>query len=238
MSINLNILIVDDNIINRQYFTMSLKKHGYQSVAVESGFDAIEMVNKHTFNLILMDIRMPGMDGYKTTKHIRQISGYELTPIVATSAENIKSNYQSLFNEFLLKPISPSQLLQTIIKHTIHTPSEHNNIFNKDSALKYAYNDLEIMQKLLTMFIQDLPLQFDLLNKNFGLKKYKSCCAIIHKIRGSCKACGADHLDQQLQKLTSVLNTSDDSKKDESMIKTNQTMDAYRRLIMTTELIG
>jgi CheY-like chemotaxis protein len=238
MSNNTQILIVDDNIINRQYFSMSLSKHGYKSIAVESGFDAIEQAKIYTFNMILMDIRMPEMDGYKTTESIRQITGYKHTPIVATSAENIKQSYKSLFNEFLLKPISPSQLIETIQKYTIHPPQLNNKIFNKNSALKYAYNDQEIMHKLLTMFIEDLPHQFDLLDKNFGLGKHKICCEIIHKIRGSCKACGADYLDQQLQNLTSALSTLDESKMYDSMIKAKQIMIDYRHLIKESVLIS
>jgi CheY-like chemotaxis protein/HPt (histidine-containing phosphotransfer) domain-containing protein len=230
MSNIIQILIVDDNIINRQYFTMSLNKHGYQCIAVESGFEAIKKIHEHSFNLILMDIRMPEMDGYQTTAKIRQISGYQETPIIATSAENVDKSYQAYFNEFLLKPISPMQLLNCINKYALHTGTLDNN-FNQDIALKYAYNDHEIMQKLISMFVEDLPKQFTLLHDNFERGEFQTCCDIIHKIRGSCKSCGADRLDSQLVKLTEYLKSGDNKKINVSMKKTTHVMMDYRCLI-------
>jgi len=226
MSNNSIVLIVDDNIINRQYFTMSLNKHGYQCIAVESGFEAINKLQEHPFNLILMDIRMPDMDGYQTTKKIRQISGYEEIPIIATSAESIDKSSESYFNEFLLKPISPTQLLKSISKYAIQTEKPGKN-FNQDEALKYAYNDHEIMRKLICMFIEDLPRQFSLLHDGFERREFQICCDIIHKIRGSCKSCGADRLDSQLVKLTYYLKADNTSKTNASLKKTTEIMMDY-----------
>jgi len=205
MSNKFSILIVDDNIINRQYFSMSLKKHGYKTTEVENGYKAIELTKTIQFNMILMDIRMPEIDGYETTRHIKLLTNYKNIPVIATSAENIDNSNQSIFNDFLLKPISPTELLQAIEKYSI--PAFHENEFNKDTALKFAYNDHEIMHELITLFIKDLPYQFSLLEDNLNHKQYNVCNDLVHKIRGSCKACGAERLDRKLADLSEIIKT-------------------------------
>jgi len=220
MSNQIHILVVDDNLINRQYFSMSLKKSGYQVSAVESGFAAIQKTKTTNFDLILMDIRMSGMDGYETAAQIRQLLQYKNTPILATSAENIPKEHEKVFNGFLLKPISPKQLTQMVEKYCqiIQTTAK---IFNQDSALKYAYNDKQILHKLIALFIKDLPIQIKLLALNLKEANHVACRDIIHKIRGSCKTCGAESLDKQLEKLSQIIKNADPHQITESMHKTS-----------------
>ncbi len=198
--LNNQILIVDDNAINRQYFSMSLKKSGYTVSTVESGIDAISISNTEKFDIILMDIRMPGMDGYEAAKQIRQLKYHEFTPIIATSAEYISPENQNLFNDFLLKPISPRQLQNNIEKHC---PTCIKTIvaFNLENALKYAYNDKQIMQKLITLFINELPKSLAQLEPMVNNKDNSASRELIHKIRGSCRTCGAEELDRFLAEL-------------------------------------
>jgi len=204
MSKIFSILIVDDNIINRQYFSMSLKKHGYKTTEVENGYKAIELTKIIQYDMILMDIRMPEIDGYETTKQIKLLTDYKNTPVIATSAEIIDHPNQSIFEDFLLKPISPRELLQAIKKQS---SSLHEDDFNRDTAMKFAYDDPKIMHQLITLFIEDLPDQFSLLEDNLNHKHYNDCNDLVHKIRGSCKACGAERLDRQLADLSEIIKT-------------------------------
>lgn len=198
-----HILIVDDNFINRQFFTMTLKKANFNISTAEDGYDAIEQASKTNFDLILMDIRMPGIDGYATAKQIKLLTFHHNTPILATSAEELSQNENNCFNGFLLKPISPQLLANEVHKNL----STEKVIFNQYDALKFAYHDTEIMNNLLKMFSVDLPFQTGLLKTSFMQNNASDCIDIIHKIRGSCKACGAQELNHQLEKLsTSIKN--------------------------------
>lgn len=196
-----HILIVDDNFINRQFFSMTLKKADFDISTAEDGYDAIDQASKTNFDLILMDIRMPGMDGYETAKQIKLLTGHQTTPILATSAEDLSQDKKDCFNSFLLKPISP-KLLSEKVRENLPIDTPKQVIFNRDTALKYAYNDKEIMNKLVEMFSVDLPLQAGLLHSAFLQDNTKECIDIIHKIRGSCKACGAQELDNRLEELS------------------------------------
>ncbi len=212
MSNKQQILIVDDNHINRQFFSMSLKKENYGISTAENGFEAIKLAKINNFDLILMDIRMPEIDGYETSEKIRLLPNHNDTPILATSAENISKDKKHYFNDFLLKPISPKLLVKQVKKYCPEADSG-KIVFNQEIAIQYAYNDSSIMHKLIAMFIEDLPIQMSLLEKHMQLGDNQACIDAIHKIRGSCKACGAQELDIQLENLSVCIKDGDGNKK-------------------------
>ena len=210
------ILIVDDNHINRQFFSMSLEKADFQITTAEDGFKAIDLAKTNPYDLILMDIRMPEIDGYETAKQIRLLANHQKTPILATSAESLVKDKQKCFDDFLLKPISPKLLVQKVKSHCPQT-IEQANIFNQQDALKYAYNDKDIMNKLISLFIDDLPIQMSALDDYLIQQDKHTCIDIIHKIRGSCKACGAQELETQLVKLSDCIK--DGCKQEKSLVQ-------------------
>lgn len=207
MSNKQQILIVDDNHINRQFFSMSLKKENYGITTAENGFEAIELAKVNDYDLILMDIRMPEIDGYETSEKIRKLPNHSITPVLATSAENISKDKKNYFSDFLLKPISPKLLAKQVKKYCPETEPE-KLVFNQETALKYAYNDNSIMHKLIALFVADLPLQMSSLDKYMQLNDKQACIDIIHKIRGSCKACGAQFLDANLLQLSDRIKSN------------------------------
>ena len=84
------ILVVEDNEINMQVVTAFLKHMGYNYFKAYDGVQALEILNEERVSLILMDVQMPGLDGYETTKIARKIleaKGYYI-PIVATTANS------------------------------------------------------------------------------------------------------------------------------------------------------
>ena len=201
MTEKLNILVVDDNQINRQYFSMALMKFGYSVTLAENGFEAIEQSKNKLFDLIFMDIRMPDMDGYETTNIIRCHELNKATPILAISAEEMPKENNQHFNGFILKPTSPRQLKQNVEKHCSFK-NHKIEIFDKKQALSYAYNDDEIMQKLIAMFLNELPEQMKLLEYSIKSSNQHKCRQIIHKLMGSCQTCGAMALNEDLKKLS------------------------------------
>jgi PAS domain S-box-containing protein len=119
------VLVVDDNDINILIAKRILSKWGIEVGVASSGEEAIEQVKKNEFDLILMDIKMPGIDGYETTGMIRKLPGayYQSVPIVALTASSIYEENgmyeQSGMNGHLMKPFNPDdikRLLSTILK--------------------------------------------------------------------------------------------------------------------------
>lgn len=197
------ILIVDDNIINRQYFSMALKKSNCKVIAVENGQLAIDQAKKRKFDVILMDIRMPEMDGYECTRAIRTLAIQDETPIYATSAEELFEDQADLFTGFLLKPISPKQLNQTISRHIM---LEVPLVYDKTKALQFAYNDSAIVETLTDLFIKEFPLQISKLRDYIDLTQINKCQDLVHKMKGSCKACGAQQIEDLLKEFSNLCN--------------------------------
>lgn len=110
------ILVVDDNEINVLIAKRILTKFGLVVDAAFSGEEAIEKVQQSIYDLIFMDIQMPGMDGFETTKMIRGMSDYYLKqiPIIALTASTLQNEYskfkESGMNGHILKPFNPEDI--------------------------------------------------------------------------------------------------------------------------------
>ena len=204
MSNQTPILIVDDNQINCQYFSMSLKKIFSHVDVAEGGLSAIDHAKRNNYALILMDIRMPDMDGYETTKNIRLIENHKDTIIIATSAEDINSKKKELFDDFISKPIRPKQLQNILLKYA----GNNLNIFNQETVLKYAYHDKEIVEKIIAMFISELPIQLNNLDQALAEGNNELCLEVLHKLRGSCQTCGAEKLNNECENLSHAIKSN------------------------------
>lgn len=228
MNENYNILIVDDNSVNRTYFSMSLKKSGFNVSSAENGCQAIDICRTKKFDLILMDIRMPDLDGFKVSKELKLNSINTDTPIIATSAEKSSDDDYSIFSDFLLKPISPNDLKAKVLLYC--NECDHLT-FNKNKALGFAYQDTEIMKKLIAMFSDDLEIQYKLLKSTTESCDFGATKEIIHKLRGSCKTCGASELDQILSQFNQTVqsNTVDSNK--EYLFDISQSIEKYLKLV-------
>ena len=111
----LDILIVEDNEINQKTLSVMLSKLGYSPDLAENGLTALEKVEHHMYDLILMDLQMPKMDGFQTTVEIFKRYDYENRPkIVALSAnaldEDIRKCYEIGMDDYMSKPIILEEL--------------------------------------------------------------------------------------------------------------------------------
>jgi PAS domain S-box-containing protein len=115
------VLVVDDNEINILIATRILSKWGVHVEVASNGHEAIDKVMSNTYDLILMDIRMPGIDGYETTSIIRELNGeyYKTVPIFALTASSLHEE-NSMFeacgmNGHLMKPFNPDDIKKILL---------------------------------------------------------------------------------------------------------------------------
>ncbi len=118
----IRILIAEDNMINQLLVTKVLKKQGFAIEVAENGLIALNKYATQDFDIILMDLQMPEMDGYDATKKIRALSGCKgSVPIIAMSAHTIKGEYEYCIeigmNDFISKPFNPRELYEKIFSH-------------------------------------------------------------------------------------------------------------------------
>jgi CheY-like chemotaxis protein len=115
----LNILIAEDNPINQKLSTRVLNKLGYQADVAPNGKEAVEAFIKMKYDLILMDVQMPEMDGLEATKKIRELSGKQPL-IIAMTANAMQGDremcLQAGMNDYISKPINLDDLVSMLEK--------------------------------------------------------------------------------------------------------------------------
>jgi signal transduction histidine kinase/CheY-like chemotaxis protein/ligand-binding sensor domain-containing protein len=119
------VLAVEDNMVNVLVVKKFLKKWGVDFTHAADGVEAIKKINTQHFDLILMDIHMPNMDGYAATKIIRaKKDGYhEFIPIIALTASALMDNkeriYEAGMNDIVVKPFKPAELYKVLAKYLV-----------------------------------------------------------------------------------------------------------------------
>jgi len=120
----LKILLIEDNLLNQKVVIFNLKKFNYDITAIADGKEALEEVKKTRYDLILMDIMLPGLNGYEITEEIRKFEKKNKietpVPIIALTANTYDNDREKCFsagmNEYLAKPFSSEQLVEVIQK--------------------------------------------------------------------------------------------------------------------------
>jgi two-component system, sensor histidine kinase and response regulator len=123
---NARVLVVDDNLINQTVAAKLLQRQGLQVALANDGSQAVQEVAHTPFNLILMDLQMPVMDGLQATRTIRTLPNGAEVPIVALTANVFEDDrrrcVEAGMNDFLAKPVSPNLLYATLARWMGATP--------------------------------------------------------------------------------------------------------------------
>jgi CheY-like chemotaxis protein/anti-sigma regulatory factor (Ser/Thr protein kinase) len=151
------ILVVDDLEINRCLIKEWLSNTNLEVIEAETGTEALNLAEQYHPYLILMDIRMPGMDGYETTRRLKANPTTTTIPVIALTASAVRTaNDSELFDGYLLKPIHIKSLFYELSRYLIlkdpANPSEANTKQSlTDSAITYPLQLKEEIEKLISL---------------------------------------------------------------------------------------
>jgi len=116
-----NVLVVEDDPLNMELVCEILRSIGFTVFEATNGKEAIEKIEKEFYDLIVMDIMMPGMDGIETTRIIKSKAGYEKTPVIALTAYAMKGDRERLvevgFDDYIPKPLDVPEFMKIIGKY-------------------------------------------------------------------------------------------------------------------------
>lgn len=215
------VLMAEDNEMNRQVLTELLEKTGVQVVEAVNGREAVQKIGAYPFDLVLMDIQMPEMDGFEASRRIR-LQKPDI-PIVATTAHVMAEEREKCLaagiNDHLSKPIDP-ELLYTVLEKWLANRGqgdgkgeqnvEENSeeiIFPEldgvdiESALYMMNGNKKLLDKLLRKFVKNHGRTDQEIREALADKDYELAHRLIHTVTGIAGTIGAKSLEQEARKL-------------------------------------
>jgi|GEM_PF-190346 len=200
------ILVAEDNEVNLKLAKRLLEKRGYQVVVARTGKEAVEIVQNHPVDLVLMDVQMPEMSGLDATKIIREMEKTtgEHLPIVAMTAYALRGDRERCIeagmDDYISKPIKAGELYAKIEaylpekKVLVDSDFPDKKLVDLESALDRVGGDRELLRDVLILFLQDLPLTLARLEDAYHGKKLEEIRRIAHTLKGAAGNIGADRL--------------------------------------------
>jgi two-component system sensor histidine kinase BarA len=237
----LKVLVVDDNEINLRLAEIILKKNNYDVTTICSGEDSIEMVKNNEYDLIFMDLHMPGLDGYETARQIRSNEDDEhRAVIIALTANAMPQEIEKIgsFNidDILIKPIS-EQLICDIISEwfsdiaTAPAPAENisdniisdtKEIFSLDHARELANGNEALAIELFNMLINELPDHRNAILHALNENNIHQLKEVTHKLNGASRCSGTTALSSAANSLETSINNNESeviTKKADELVK-------------------
>ncbi len=204
-------LLVEDNDINRLYAKTILKNWNCTTETAENGLVAVEKLKGRTFDVVLMDVQMPVMDGYEATKAIRMMSPpLRDIPIVALTANATKVDVEKCLaagmNDYLPKPFTPDDLYRKLFnelqikpanpagKKPLEVQSSPKSYYNLDYLKEVSGNNQDFIQEMVNTFVTTLPQTLFELTEASENADWDKLSRLAHQIKPSFTLMGLESL--------------------------------------------
>ncbi|MDP2216680.1 MAG: PAS domain S-box protein [Methanolobus sp.] len=204
---NVRILLAEDNIVNQKVAQSMLKKMGLRVDTVANGAEALKTLQTLPYDLVLMDVQMPEMDGLEATRLIRQPESAVLNrniPIIAMTAHAMKGDRERFIeagmDDYISKPVSLKSLMELLDKwlevvrkgktEDSSSPSDTETfakplIFDREALFERIMDDEELARSLIAIFLKQVPEQIRELRENVDKREMKNILWCSHKIKGT-----------------------------------------------------
>lgn len=184
------ILVVDDNLFNQKLASNILQNNGFKVTVAENGTKALDILKTHSFDIILMDIQMPLMDGYKATQLIREM--HINTPVIAMTAHALAGEKEKCIhagmNDYLSKPFKEKDLLIKIARwnnDTVASNQETKKIIDLSFLMEQTRNNHSFIIEMITLFKQEIPKETSRLQDAIDKADYPEIYSVTHSIRNT-----------------------------------------------------
>lgn len=219
------LLCVDDNPANLLLVQTLLEDLGARVDAVDSGYAALDAVKRNGYDLVFMDVQMPGMDGRETTEAIRQWEAAQDSapvPIVALTAHALANEKRSLLqnglDDYLTKPIGERQLAQVVLKWTglplrqqpapaseRRQPAPGLSVLDHAEGLQLAAGKADLAAELLGMLLDSLAVDRQIIQDARANDAHDVLLQRVHRLHGATRYCGVPQLRATCQHCETLL---------------------------------
>jgi len=228
---NINVMVVDDNEVNLRLAEIILHKHKTRVTTARSGEQALDYASMNSFDIIFMDLHMPGLDGYETTFKIREVTPGKQPVIIALTANALPQEKEKVIksgmNGILIKPISDAILQkvinQWVLKESISTSDfkeieieipdaielnndENRTIFSIDLAKEFTGDNEELAYELFSMLRAELDSYKQAITIAVNEKDIDKLRDTVHKLHGASRCCGTTELKNTSSHIENLIN--------------------------------
>jgi len=208
----LHVLVAEDNAVNQRVVVRLLEKMGHIPVIARNGQEAVETYESRPFDVVLMDVQMPVMDGLTAATAIRENEarhpGRRRLPILALTAYAMRGDRERCLaagmDDYLTKPIKPEDLsaaLSRLFENgraapiPVAAPARSNPApetgFDLTAALHYVGGDRELLDELLGIFAEDAPVRMEAIRRAIAGGDTPELMREAHTLKGALKVIGA-----------------------------------------------
>lgn len=242
----LQVIAVDDVVANLKLISVLLEDLGIAVTPCDSGEKCLEFMGTRDYDLVLMDVQMPTMDGLETTQHIRALEkAHQHVPIVAVTAHAMASERSTLLksgmDDYVTKPIDTQQLIHIINRWTNRTISaDAGTLLPITSSIENAAVDIamgirlangkeDLATEILAMLIDSLPQEQQDIQTCFEQKDYANLLEHVHRLHGGTRYTGTPKLQIAAKELEESIKKRNYEQLNQHMNTLLQEIDAVLR---------
>lgn len=209
------ILLAEDNKINQKVAVRILNDAGYSCDTVLNGLETLNAIQEKDYNLILMDVQMPEMDGFTTTIEIRKLGGkVGSIPIIAITAHALMGDKEKCLSigmdDYITKPIVAENLTKSIdkllkidvqeeakVKPEVKAEPANETVFDFDHLNKVSMGDESFQREVIASYVEDVYSRYQKLVSYILSKDFKKIISEAHTIKGASYSVGAKKIGDE-----------------------------------------
>lgn len=215
-----NILVAEDVELNQYLARHIMESWGFTVDIANNGREAVEMVKQHNYDLVLMDIQMPEMDGMEATRQIRSLTDETKAhiPVVALTANALKGDSEKYIsagmNDYLSKPFDESKLFLIISqnlkggsaktftagkKEIPEVPDQPEKLYDLAMVQSISGGDTGFVERMVQLFIETMPPSLTELQQEVKQQNWVAAGKIAHKLKSTIDSMGIVQLKQDIR---------------------------------------
>lgn len=232
------ILVVEDNLVNQKVVTTILGKRGYELELAANGLLALQKLEESHYDLVLMDVQMPVLDGLEATRRIRRRPEWAKLPIVAMTAHAMTGDRERCLDAgmtaYASKPIQPALLVQTIerlLQSESAQPSEQEPI-DRELAARLTDNDPNLLEGMVLLFVQLAPERLDRISAALREHDSRTAREELARLRGAAERIAAKGVVECAQQLDAVAASGDPNQTQAGLIALERELQRLNRHVV------